>query len=50
MKTNTLAKTKKQKKEDAKRLRVCVPFNTGERIHKSPRDYKRVKRWAESDE
>lgn len=38
--------TKKQKKEQAKKHRVLVPFNTGTRTHKSSKDYdrKRLKR------
>lgn len=33
--------TKKQRKEQAKKHRVLVPFNTGTRSHKSPKDYDR---------
>ena len=37
--------TKKQKKERDKLNRVLVPMNTGTRVHKSPKDYKRQKCW-----
>ena len=38
--------TKKQRKEQNKKHRVLVPFNTGTRTHKSAKDYdrKRLKR------
>ena len=42
--------TKKQKKEQAKKHRVFVPFNIGERIHKSKKDYKRKKDWRNAYE
>ena len=42
--------TKKQKKEQAKKHRVLVPFNIGERIHKSKRDYNRKKDWRKETE
>ena len=41
--------TKKQKREQAKKHRVLVPFNIGERIHKSKKDYKRKKDWRNED-
>lgn len=43
--------TKKQKKEQDKKHRVLVPFNTGTRSHKSPKDYdrKRLKRELQKD-
>ena len=41
--------TKKQKKEKAKKNRVLVPFNIGERLHKSKKDYKRKKDWRNKD-
>lgn len=34
---------KKNKKEQEKKNRVAVPFNTGTRVHKSKRDYDRKK-------
>lgn len=34
---------KKVKKEQEKKNRVAVPFNTGTRTHKSKRDYDRKK-------
>lgn len=33
--------TKKQKKAQDSKHRVLVPFNTGTRTHKSPKDYDR---------
>jgi len=42
--------TKKQKREKDKKQRVFVPFNTGVRTHKSKRDYKRKKKWTETEE
>lgn len=41
--------TKKQKKEQAKKQRVWVPFNIGTRTYKSEKYYKRKKRWDEND-
>ena len=43
-------KTKKQRKEASKKLRVFVPMNTGTRTHKSAKDYHRKKHWAPTDE
>ena len=40
--------TKKQMKEKNKKNRVLVPMNTGSRVHKSAKDYKRIKRWTEA--
>lgn len=34
-------RSKKEKKESAKKMRVLVPFNTGTRTHKSKKDYDR---------
>lgn len=41
--------TKKEKREQDKKKRVFIPFNIGERIHKSKRDYKRKKKWTEEE-
>ena len=41
--------TKKQRREQDKKRRVFIPFNIGERIFKSKRDYKRKKKWTEDD-
>ena len=40
--------TKKEKRERDKKQRVLVPFNIGERIHKSKKDDKRKKKWKET--
>lgn len=32
-------KSKKQKKADAKKMRVLVPFNTGTRTHKGKKEF-----------
>ena len=40
---------KNEKKEQAKKQRVFFPFNLGERIHKSKKDYQRKKKWTEED-
>ena len=44
-----MAKKKKNKKKK-KTERVLVPFNTGQRRHKSKKDYKRKKRVEVDDE
>lgn len=36
---------KNVKKENAKKQRVLSNFNTGTRVHKSAKDYKRIKKW-----
>ena len=41
--------SKRMEKEKNKLNRVLVPMNTGTRTHKSPKDYKRIKRWSEED-
>lgn len=42
---------KKQLKEKNKKHRILIPFNTGTRTHKSPKDYdrKRLKRELQKD-
>lgn len=42
--------TKKQIKEKNNQNRVLVRFNTGSRIHKNAKDYRREKRWNEYSE
>lgn len=42
--------TKKEKRERDKKKRVFFPFNIGERIHKSKKDYKRKKDWRNAYE
>ena len=34
-------RSKKEKREAAKKMRILVPFNTGTRTHKSKKDYDR---------
>ena len=34
-------KKNKKEKENNKRVRIQIPFNTGQRVHKSKKDYKR---------
>ena len=38
------------KKKDKKRVRIQIPFNTGQRVHKSKKDYKRNKKVDLDDE
>ena len=40
-------KVTKAQKQKNKKNRVLIPMNTGTRIHKSAKDYKRIKRWQE---
>ena len=35
---------KKKNKDMKKRVRVKIPFNTGQRVHRSKKDYKRNKK------
>jgi len=41
--------TKKEKREQDKKQRVLVEFNTGERMHRSKKDYQRKKDWRDGD-
>ena len=34
-------KKNKKEQENKKRVRIQIPFNTGQRVHKSKKDYKR---------
>lgn len=43
-------KMKKKNKDVKKRVRVKIPFNTGQRVHRSKRDYKRNKKVNMDDE
>lgn len=40
---------KNLRKQKAKANRCLVTMNTGTRTHKSPKDYKRRKRWTVAD-
>lgn len=42
--------TKKQKKAENNKHRTIIPFNTGERPHKSPKDYDRKNNKKDIDE
>ena len=42
--------TKKKKREQDKKQRVLIPFNTGTRTHKSKKDYVRKKDWCKEME
>ena len=41
---------KEDNKKGRKRVRVQIPFNTGQRVHKSKKDYKRNKKVDLDDE
>ena len=41
---------KKNKDIKKKRVRVKIPFNTGQRVHRSKKDYKRNKKVNVDDE
>ena len=41
---------KEKKRREKKRVRVQIPFNTGQRVHKSKKDYKRNKKVDLDDE
>lgn len=40
---------KNKRKAEAREKRVQARFNTGTRTHKSKKDYKRKKKWVDTD-